>query len=60
MEAGVSLIVCVKTSVLITSYQDKITAQMTRLGGSFDWDKVAFTMDEVSRIRSDCGMPSDD
>jgi len=23
---------------------------MTRLGGSFDWDKVAFTMDEVSYV----------
>lgn len=29
-------------------YQGKITNQMTRLGGSFDWDKVAFTMDDVS------------
>ncbi|WWD15831.1 valine-tRNA ligase [Kwoniella shandongensis] len=27
-------------------YQEKITAQMTRLGGSFDWDRVAFTMDD--------------
>ncbi|OXG32312.1 valine-tRNA ligase [Cryptococcus neoformans Ze90-1] len=27
-------------------YQGKITNQMTRLGGSFDWDKVAFTMDD--------------
>ncbi|TYJ57165.1 hypothetical protein B9479_002080 [Cryptococcus floricola] len=27
-------------------YQQKITLQMTRLGGSFDWDKVAFTMDD--------------
>ncbi|ORX39758.1 valine-tRNA ligase [Kockovaella imperatae] len=25
-------------------YQEKITKQMQRLGGSFDWDKVAFTM----------------
>lgn len=32
------------------SYQKKITTQMTRLGGSFDWDKVAFTMDEVSDV----------
>lgn len=30
------------------SYQEKITAQMKRLGGSFDWDRVAFTMDDVS------------
>ncbi|KAK6902833.1 valine-tRNA ligase [Kwoniella mangroviensis CBS 8507] len=27
-------------------YQTKITNQMERLGGSFDWDRVAFTMDE--------------
>ncbi|WVQ78003.1 hypothetical protein IAT38_000084 [Cryptococcus sp. DSM 104549] len=27
-------------------YQEKITNQMTRLGGSFDWDRVAFTMDD--------------
>lgn len=31
-------------------YQDKITAQMTRLGGSFDWDRVAFTMNDVSML----------
>ena len=52
--------VCVEATLLTTSYQDKITAQMTRLGGSFDWDKVAFTMDEVSRIESDCGMSSNE
>ena len=28
-------------------YQEKITLQMTRLGGSFDWDRVAFTMNDV-------------
>nr|XP_019013438.1 valine-tRNA ligase [Kwoniella pini CBS 10737]OCF52219.1 valine-tRNA ligase [Kwoniella pini CBS 10737] len=27
-------------------YQAKITNQMERLGGSYDWDKVAFTMNE--------------
>ncbi|KAK8869893.1 valine-tRNA ligase [Kwoniella newhampshirensis] len=27
-------------------YQEKITNQMTRLGGSFDWDRVAFTMND--------------
>ncbi|RXK38345.1 valine-tRNA ligase [Tremella mesenterica] len=27
-------------------YQEKITNQMSRLGGSFDWDRVAFTMNE--------------
>jgi valyl-tRNA synthetase len=29
-------------------YQEKITNQMTRLGASLDWSRVAFTMDEVS------------
>jgi valyl-tRNA synthetase len=33
-------------------YQAKITTQMTRLGGSFDWDRVAFTMNDVSLTRS--------
>ncbi|KAF8645352.1 hypothetical protein AX16_007855 [Volvariella volvacea WC 439] len=27
-------------------YQAKITNQLRRLGGSYDWDRVAFTMDE--------------
>jgi valyl-tRNA synthetase len=29
-------------------YQGRITNQLHRLGGSYDWDRVAFTMDEVS------------
>ncbi|KZT30278.1 hypothetical protein NEOLEDRAFT_1174574 [Neolentinus lepideus HHB14362 ss-1] len=29
-----------------TDYQARITNQMRRLGGSFDWSRVAFTMDE--------------
>lgn len=29
------------------SYQQRITNQLRRLGGSYDWDRVAFTMDEV-------------
>ena len=29
-------------------YQSRITGQMERLGGSFDWDRVAFTMSDVS------------
>jgi len=29
------------------SYQGRITNQLHRLGGSYDWDRVAFTMDEV-------------
>ncbi|WVQ98646.1 valine-tRNA ligase [Kwoniella sp. CBS 9459] len=28
-------------------YQKKITLQMQRLGGSFDWDRVAFTMNDT-------------
>lgn len=31
------------------SYQSRITNQLRRLGGSFDWDRVAFTMNPVSR-----------
>ncbi|KAI0781633.1 tRNA synthetases class I-domain-containing protein [Irpex lacteus] len=27
-------------------YQSRITTQLQRLGGSYDWDRVAFTMDE--------------
>ncbi|KAJ3509369.1 hypothetical protein NLJ89_g5255 [Agrocybe chaxingu] len=27
-------------------YQDRITNQLHRLGGSYDWDRVAFTMNE--------------
>jgi valyl-tRNA synthetase len=29
-------------------YQGRITKQMERLGGSYDWTRVAFTMDDVS------------
>lgn len=31
----------------ITSYQARITNQLRRLGGSYDWDRVAFTMNPV-------------
>lgn len=33
------------------SYQTRITSQLKRLGGSYDWDRAAFTMDE-SRSRA--------
>ena len=33
----------------LCSYQSRITNQLRRLGGSFDWDRVAFTMNPVSR-----------
>jgi valyl-tRNA synthetase len=29
-------------------YQEKITNQLTRLGASLDWSRVAFTMNDVS------------
>jgi valyl-tRNA synthetase len=32
---------------ILSSYQARITNQLHRLGGSYDWDRVAFTMDEV-------------
>ena len=42
--------VLIKHSYLIScSYQSRITNQLRRLGGSFDWDRVAFTMNPVSR-----------
>ena len=28
-------------------YQERITNQLRRLGGSYDWDRVAFTMNDV-------------
>lgn len=36
--------------ILLThkSYQARITNQLRRLGGSYDWDRVAFTMNPVS------------
>ena len=30
-----------------SSYQGRITNQLYRLGCSYDWDRVAFTMNEV-------------
>ena len=32
---------------LADSYQGRITEQLCRLGGSYDWSRVAFTMNEV-------------
>ncbi|KAF8063543.1 tRNA synthetases class I-domain-containing protein [Lyophyllum atratum] len=43
-------------------YQTKITNQLYRLGGSYDWDRVAFTMDEkLSRavIETFCKLHED-
>ena len=31
----------------VCSYQSRITNQLRRLGGSYDWNRVAFTMNEV-------------
>jgi valyl-tRNA synthetase len=33
---------------LLYSYQGRITNQLYRLGGSYDWSRVAFTMNPVS------------
>ena len=30
-----------------TGYQSRISGQLQRLGGLYDWNRVAFTMDEV-------------
>jgi valyl-tRNA synthetase len=35
-------------------YQGRITTQLRRLGGSCDWDRAAFTMDEVCKRCSRC------
>jgi valyl-tRNA synthetase len=32
-------------------YQEKITNQLTRLGASLDWSRVAFTMNDVRNAR---------
>jgi valyl-tRNA synthetase len=37
-----------KHSLRWLSYQNRITDQLRRLGGSYDWSRVAFTMDDVS------------
>jgi len=34
--------------VIHTRYQETISKQMSRLGASYDWDRVAFTLSEVS------------
>ena len=40
---------CLVSHILIFcfSYQGRITKQLYRLGCSYDWDRVAFTMNEV-------------
>lgn len=40
------------------SYQTRITSQLKRLGGSCDWDRAAFTMDEARFARSQNPHPS--
>ncbi|KAG8933507.1 hypothetical protein FRC02_011707 [Tulasnella sp. 418] len=43
-------------------YQERITSQMHRLGGSYDWDRVAFTMsDDLSRavVETFCRLHED-
>ena len=43
----VFLYICID---LYSSYQGRITKQLYRLGCSYDWDRVAFTMNEVSSL----------
>ena len=51
MEGGVSADVRVLLMLPVAqvrySYQSRITNQLQRLGGSYDWNRVAFTMNEV-------------
>ena len=35
-------------NLFLDSYQERITKQLYRLGGSYDWSRVAFTMNPVS------------
>jgi valyl-tRNA synthetase len=37
---------------MVFSYQARVTDQLRRLGGSCDWDRVAFTMNPVGVILS--------
>lgn len=37
----------IRALALHSSYQSRISGQLRRLGGSYDWNRVAFTMDEV-------------
>jgi valyl-tRNA synthetase len=48
MERGVRIFHFISSVFLCCGrYQERITNQLTRLGGSYDWDRVAFTMDGV-------------
>lgn len=38
--------------IIPSSYQARITNQLRRLGGSLDWDRVRFTLDEVLLLLS--------
>jgi len=36
--------------MLTDRYQERITNQLYRLGGSYDWSRVAFTMNPVGAV----------
>ena len=44
--------------VFFSSYQGRITNQLYRLGCSYDWDRVAFTMNEVCSPLSSFKSPN--
>ena len=48
MEGPVSPSDCSR-ALLMARYEAKISSQMARLGGSHDWDRVAFTMSDVGQ-----------
>jgi valyl-tRNA synthetase len=37
-------------NLFLDSYQERITKQLYRLGGSYDWSRVAFTMNPVGSL----------
>lgn len=38
--------------LMLSSYQERITRQLHRLGGSYDWNRAAFTMSPVRILYS--------
>lgn len=58
VEGRVSVYYLIVHPCLLTyprSYQGRITNQLRRLGGSYDWNRVAFTMDEVRHLEENSG-----
>lgn len=50
MEGPVRVMFRGSRKMLTVRYEAKISSQLARLGGSHDWDKMAFTMSEVGQL----------